>query len=576
MPSERNPVERFSKYFRHADTEPVEALCDSTRDRPIEIDWQHLAEVDRSLAELLSRYPDAAIGYADAALYTLGCQYTADRNGVEIRVGHLGSSTPIAECTRADVGRLVECTGTVEASTSIYPKAFLVTLECRRCETGLQYRTIGPSRQFPNRCPECGAEGTLTWVKDGMECSDARIIRLGSLPSVSSDRTGRISVYLEGSLNGEVSLGTDVAVTGVIRPVDTESIDPLVSIDSLIVDTTDVRRLDASVTDPIPDVERGADRDEAIRTWRRDASPPPFEALIASVAPSITGWHRAKTAFLLHYALGHTGGSDLPNGCNVLFVPPDDVDPSPLFRSIRSRFSDVVYTDVDGCTGPVVPEIVKKGSDRYWIEAGRVACAGNRPLIVDSLDLLTDLEQRRLGIALDGDNITVHKAGFTVKMTPPDGFIAVMTPRALEESPCRITGDQLAESLRESFDLVVTDGPSEGPQVKRLAEVIDWRDSATQNRRAESEDAFEQRMRMKRYQSYIRYVRSRDVPSVPSELNTATLRSSDETLQAETATPSNDGTDTVALIAAAITKLRLGDAVIPEDVSRARRLLELF
>jgi len=81
---------------------------------------------------------------------------------------------------------------------------------------------------------------------------------------------------------------------------------------------------------------------------------------------------------------------------------------------------------------------------------------------------------------------------------------------------------------------------------------------------------------MKRYQSYIRYVRSRDVPSVPSELNTATLRSSDETLQAETATPSNDGTDTVALIAAAITKLRLGDAVIPEDVSQARRLLELF
>jgi DNA replicative helicase MCM subunit Mcm2 (Cdc46/Mcm family) len=383
---------------------------------------------------------------------------------------------------------------------------------------------------------------------------------------------------MRGELSNEVSLGADVVVTGIVRPADYGPADPLASVNASLIDATDIRQPDATTFDLTDDRRPNAGHDQGeYISLSENKSRPSFGALLGSVAPSIAGWNRGKLVILLQYVLGQTGDSELLTGWNVLLVPHANTDPAPLSRSFRRMLSDTVYTHIDDCKKPIVPKVVKKEDDRYWLEAGQVACAKNRMLVIDSVNTLADVDQRWLGIALNGDTITVHKAGFAVEIASPDGVIAATTPRVFEETPGRVLGGRLAAPLQDAFDLVVPASSSEEPSVGQLTDAIDSGRFVPQSQRRDSTNTFDQHSSPERCRSYLQYIQSQRTPPLSSDAKAA-INDHDEELKTRMAMPANDDrdTDTITTIAAAIAKLRCGDAITAADVTRARRLVGLL
>lgn len=500
MAGTENPVRRFCEFFRRADSVPTGPDANPLTERSLVIDWQRLAEFDAELAQRLLDEPDAVVGYACKALTTLGATSASVDRLPQLRIRNLDTETPPENLANVPLGHLVLISGILVAATDVRPTFTVLTVECQHCGTSTKGRYFGLTAPDVEPCRSCGREDYMP-VTTESNCIDTQYGRLLVTGSVAGAQSESIHIRLDADLQ-PVTPGMSVTVTGVVRPCQQSELGRQPTLQTRFIDCCDI------VSDELP-----PESTPPSTTWTLNdlaAHPEYLAGLADAIAPSVSGFWRAKLVLALMYAEpAQSDTQAAEKSPNILLVAPQ----SAHRRRLLEAFSDLSHSGQYQATaaadeGPIVAAINKVASN-CWIETGSVVQTAGGLAIVDGLESAAETQQLYLTQALSRPEIKLAKAGIEISLDTCEQIVATATPTTETPADCR-DAVSLDDAVFAVFDLTLMDSATVTTEQSELVHA--WAESI--DTVSESRDVAAARPDTEAYRSVLKQARLLEQPTI--------------------------------------------------------------
>jgi replicative DNA helicase Mcm len=310
-------TDRFIQFYRNYYREAIGQLAQQypNEKRSLLVDYDDLYRFDADLAEDYLDQPDQLQEYAEEALRLYDLPADVKLGQAHVRVEHLPSekNVDIRDIRVHDdhIGKLISVSGIVRKATDVRPKITEAAFECQRCGTMTYIPQSDGNFQEPHECQGCERQGPFRVNFDQSEFVDSQKVRIQESPEGlrGGETPQSIDVNLEDDVTGRVTAGDQVTMVGVLHIEQMGNDREKSPVFDLYMDGVSLRIDDEEFEDmDITD----ADKQEIVELSSREDL---YEAMVASVAPSIYGYDQQKLAMILQLFSGVT--KHLPDGSRI-------------------------------------------------------------------------------------------------------------------------------------------------------------------------------------------------------------------------------------------------------------------
>ncbi|MFC5368509.1 LAGLIDADG family homing endonuclease [Salinirubrum litoreum] len=389
-------TDRFIQFYRNYYREAIGQLAQQypNEKRSLLVDYDDLYRFDADLAEDYLDQPDQLQEYAEEALRLYDLPADVKLGQAHVRIEHLPSekNVDIRDIRVHDdhIGKLISVSGIVRKATDVRPKITEAAFECQRCGTMTYIPQSDGNFQEPHECQGCERQGPFRVNFDQSEFVDSQKVRIQESPEGlrGGETPQSIDVNLEDDVTGRVTAGDQVTMVGVLHIEQMGNDREKSPVFDLYMDGVSLRIDDEEFEDmDITD----EDKQEIVELSSRDDL---YEAMVASVAPSIYGYDQQKLAMILQLFSGVTkhlpDGSRIRGDLHMLLIGDPGTGKSQLLSYIRHIAPRSVYTSGKGTSSAGLTAAAVQddfGDGQQWtLEAGALVLADKGIAAVDELD----------------------------------------------------------------------------------------------------------------------------------------------------------------------------------------------
>ncbi|CAI6003851.1 unnamed protein product [Closterium sp. NIES-64] len=578
------------------------------------VDCADVYAFSAELYRLLVRYPLEVIPIFDIKIAELA----ADRmpmwdKHIQVRTFNLRDTVHMRDLNPSDIDALVAVRGMVIRTSSIIPDIKAAYFKCLVCGHSPDLVLVDRGViEEPRRCPwpECGALNSMTLLHNRSRFINKQMLRLQETPEdmPEGETPHTVSVFLFDSLVDTAKPGDRVEVTGVFRAVPVRVNSNQRNLRSLYrtyLDCIHIRKeeggrtrnkgaaqqsqsqqplttsVEGDADDANPDAAYFSPQQvEAFRELSRQ--PDIYERLARSLAPSIYELDDIKKGLLCQLFGGSvkrlSSGVQFRGDMNVLLVGDPGTSKSQLLQYVHKIAPRGIYTSGRGSSAVGLTAYVTKDPEtrEMVLESGALVLSDRGICCIDEFDKMSDNARSMLHEVMEQQTVSVAKAGIIATLNARTSVLACANPSGSRYNPrlSVIDNIQLPPTLLSRFDLIylVLDKAEEQSD-RRLARHL----VALHYKNPEASAAAT--IDVATLTSYITYARTRIHPELSDEaaeelVNAyVELRGRGSGRKVITATPRQ--LESLIRISEALARLKLASTVTHEDVTEARRLLDV-
>ena len=420
-------VEQFDLFLRNFKHEDVLELASRypSDQMTIEVDWHNdLAVFSDSLAEEFVSNPDAIQSAMDEALrrYDLPADISLDRASVRVtNVGYESNVRDVGEYGHRDIGEVIPIRGQINQTTGKQPGVEDAAFECQLCGTITRVPQYVTDLEEPHECQGCERKGPFRLNVDQSQFVDRQYIRM-QLPPERADGNAseHIDIKLEDDLVNTATPGDRVQVAAKLD-VDMEE-----------------KRFEAKAIDveleetDFEDIETSEYEEEIHKVAAND----PYQKIIDSIAPSIYGYDTIKLGIALQLFGGtrkvRADGSRERGDSHIFLVGDPGTAKSELLDFAHRLAPRSIFTDGKGSTSAGLTASAVRddfGGSEWTIKGGTLVQADKGLACVDELDDMDTEDRSALNTALENQQISVSKAGINATMPARTTLLAAANPQ---------------------------------------------------------------------------------------------------------------------------------------------------
>lgn len=209
-------AKRWHSYFiAESQTERKTAGTQDTLTQPVTIDLVELYRTDQELSQAVLSHPDRVLPEARAVL----CELADLSPPVQLQVQNNPQLCAVSEVSAHQCYELVTVNGMVDSVGPIEAAPVSACYTCPACDASLRTSSAGIAREEPITCTDCEWNGDFAFHPAESAFIDTQQFTLCSKPDQRNNHPHResLSVYLRGSLVGQVTADDHVIVSGVLR-----------------------------------------------------------------------------------------------------------------------------------------------------------------------------------------------------------------------------------------------------------------------------------------------------------------------------------------------------------------------
>ncbi|MFB6097225.1 MAG: minichromosome maintenance protein MCM [Haloferacaceae archaeon] len=466
-------TERFIQFYRNYYRDEIGTLAQRypNEQRSLLIDYDELYTFDPDLAEDYLNQPQQMQEYAEEALRLYDLPADVSLGQAHVRLFNLPSTVDIRSIRVHDnhIGRMVAVQGIVRKATDVRPKITEAAFECQRCGTMTFIPQTDGSFQEPHECQACERQGPFRVNFDQSEFIDSQKLRVQESPEGlrGGETPQSIDINTEDDITGKVTAGDHVTVTGVLHIEQQEQGNEKSPIFDLYMDGVSITIEDEEFEDMDITEE---DVTEIVELSEREDI---YEAMVASVAPSIYGYEQEKLAMILQLFSGVTkhlpDKSRIRGDLHMLLIGDPGTGKSQLLSYIQNVAPRSVYTSGKGSSSAGLTAAAVRddfGDGQQWsLEAGALVLADKGIAAIDELDKMRAEDRSAMHEALEQQKISVSKAGINATLKSRCSLLGAANPKYGRFDQYEPIGEQidLEPALISRFDLIftVTDQPDQ-------------------------------------------------------------------------------------------------------------------
>jgi len=595
-------IDTFEEFYRSYYRNQIGELAQKypNKQKSLYIDWEDLYRFDPHLADDFRNKPAQLREYAEEALRLYDLPVDVSLGQAHVRIRGLPEQTAISNIRADHRGMLICIQGTVGKASDVKPKTTTATFECQRCGTLTRVPQEGGDFQEPHECQGCERQGPFRINYNQSEFIDGQelYVREAETGAGEGDAAG-IKVEIEDDITGEVTIGDEVAVTGILKFAQEGSNRSKSStfntyMEGFTVETVNPYEL-VDITDE--------DKKEIIELSNESDI---YEQFEQSIAPTVYGMEQEKRALTFQLFSGVTkqfeDGTQVRGNIHTLFI----TDPGTFVeRVLESAAKCSPHTvEVDGSetsgTGLTTTGMRSSSSSNgggWSIGAGPLIEADQgHALIKDVSDLRGDA-QSSLETVLKRQSVDASKATASETFEARTSVMAVDNPTYGRFDQYEPIGEQidLNGDVIGAFDLIfpIVDQPEEeddARQAKHTLRTAYSGELGTHREEMSNSDYTEEEIESIRegvapaiepelLRKYVIYARRNCYPTITEEAKDLLqdfyvqerARGADE----DAPVPfSQQKLETLVRLAEASARIRLSDTVEKEDAERATSLFK--
>jgi len=392
---------------------------------------------------------------------------------INVRFVHLPRKTPVRDIRQSDLGMAISVEGIVRKVTDVRPRIVSAVFRCTNCERVLP-PIIQKPYQFvePDVCPHCERKAKFDLIMSHCTYVDTQKVRIQEAPEGlrGGQQAQSIDVDITDDLVAQVLPGDRVTINGILRPVQKISYGQKSPLFDLYLEANSLEIGEKE----FEDVAVSEEDETQILTLAKD--PEVYEKMVASIAPTVYGHEKVKSALLLALFGGvpkPMTGADLRGNIHVLILGDPGIAKSVILRYAVNVAPHGVFTTGKTSTGAGLTAAAVKddfGDGRWTLEAGALVLADGGVCGVDELDKMRKEDRDALHEALEQQSISISKAGITTTLRSRCSLLAAANPKRGRFNVMDPIADQidLPPSLISRFDLIflIADIPNEASDAR--------------------------------------------------------------------------------------------------------------
>ncbi|AFK50506.1 MCM family protein [Thermogladius calderae 1633] len=407
------------------------------------VDFSDVILYDRELARHVEEEPDQALEEFSSALMEYlekeQPEYKEVVGKVYVRIRQPPRVLKIRELTSDYIGKFVAVEGIVTRVTRVEAKLVKahyihVTPDGDTHEFDFpEHGEMGERIEKPVVCPVCGRTGRFEIDLEKSKFVDWQKVvvqeRPEEIPPGQIPRS--IEVVLTGDLVDSARPGDRALITGVLRVMPTQAVQKAMgrSVFSFYIEANHVD-VQQKV---LEEIEITREDEEKIRELARD--PWVREKIVASIAPSIYGYHDIKEAIALLLFGGvpkvMPDGTRIRGDIHVLLVGDPGTAKSQLLQYTARIAPRGIYTSGKGSTaaGLTATVLRDKTTGEYYLEAGAMVIADGGVAAIDEIDKMREEDRSAIHEALEQQTVSIAKAGIVARLNARASVLAAGNPR---------------------------------------------------------------------------------------------------------------------------------------------------
>ena len=350
--------------------------------------------------------------------------------GVHVRFTNLPKTTQIATVRLEDENKLIAIHGIIKKSSEIYKRCTVAAFKCAAGHVTKVNQGWGQFRE-PTSCSTSGCALKRFDFVPGMstfEDFQRLMIQETNDNQRGGDQPKSIKVEAVDDLCGKLFPGDVVTLNG--------------SIKSFQIITRGVKSVDfgyflsLNSFDPVVrDYDEISTTEEELNKIKDIAKHDPLSQIAASIAPSIYGMGDVKRACALHLVGGNSWQDDYGHiqrgDIHLMLCMDPGVAKSELLRQVVKLSNRGIYVNAKTSTAAGLTVTVTKDEvDKHWTaEAGAVCLADRGTCAIDEGNHLPKGDQAALHEVMEGQKVSVAKAGLVCSLNARTGIIFALNPK---------------------------------------------------------------------------------------------------------------------------------------------------
>jgi len=355
-------------------------------------------------------------------------------------------------------GKLVEITGKVIKTTTVFQQITMAAYQCSQCfnishEVVKHDTKIKKSKQFT--CMKCNRKN---WQKLNVEHSTFEDIQIITVQENRDDaldghKPSEIQCILTGDMIQSVKSGDAVILNGLVElrnASERNMFKEFIIVENIQSENEDYEQIQLTQED-IDEILL-ASKDEHLITNLRE-----------SIAPSIFGCNEIKEAVLLQLFGSdriNVQGSLKRGDIHILLVGDAGLGKSQILKFVSDIAPRGIYTSGKSSSGAGLTATATKDVNGVWtLEAGAMVLADKGFLCIDELDKMSDNDRSSMHEALEQQTISVSKAGLNTTLDSRCSVLAAANPKfgSFDQRNTKLSLAQqinLPDTLQSRFDLI--------------------------------------------------------------------------------------------------------------------------
>ncbi len=431
------------------------------KQKSLQVDYTDLEKFDPDISDALIKTPELIIEAAEEAIKKLNLSVAA---GIPFAPRIRFISVPadnmlIEQLSSKNIKEFVSFKAVVTKRAEIMHKTKVALYKCGLCDSEIKI-FVGRNFTPPKRCDSCG-KFALKQMEEESTYTDIQRAEVQELLErvKGGAPAAHIELLLEDDMVNCLAPGDNIEVAGILRlkpPMKTRQKQEMVYSRYIEVNSITSMRKD------FEEIEITKEEERRFKEMGKD--PEITQLIVNSLAPSIYGHSEVKKALALQLFGGTQGktmrgGMTIRDDIHVLLIGDPGSAKSRFLQSVSEIAPKSIYVSgksVSSAGLTVSAEKDELGEGGWTLKAGALVLASGGTAQIDEFDKIEEEDRAALHEAMEGQSISVAKAGIVAKFRTKTAILAAANPKYGRFDQTKNLAEQfdIPPTLLSRFDLI--------------------------------------------------------------------------------------------------------------------------